>query len=48
MHKPKLEHYEIGPAVLSYLYDIKDISLHCGSRSAKLEVYMDATWNRHP
>jgi hypothetical protein len=47
MHKPKLEHYETGLAVLSYLYHVTDIGLHYGSRSAMLEVYKDATWNSH-
>ena len=57
IHKPKLdnllhfaeislEHYEIGLAVLSYLYHVKDIGLHYGTRSATLEVYKYATWNR--
>ncbi len=48
IYKPKLEHYETGRAVLSYLYHVKDIGLHYGTRSAMLEVYKDATWNRHP
>ena len=39
IHKPKLEHYETGRAVLSYLYHVKDIGLHYGLRSAMLEVY---------
>ena len=48
MHKPKLEHYETGLAVLLYLYHVKDIGLYYGLRSAMLEVYKDATWNCHP
>ena len=43
IHKPKLEHYESGLAVLSYLYHVKDIGLHYSSRSATLEVCKDAT-----
>ena len=48
IHKPKLEHYETGLAVLSYLYHVKDIGLHYGSRSAAFKVYKNAIWNRHP
>ena len=45
IHKPKLEHYDTGLAVLSYLYHVKDIGLHYRSRSATLEVCKDVTWN---
>ena len=48
MHNPKLEHYEAGLAVLSYLHHAKGIDFHSDSRSASLEVYKEATWNRHP
>ena len=48
MHRSKLEHYETGLAVLLYLFRVKDIGIHYDSRSASLEVYKDAMWNRHP
>ena len=48
MHRPTLEHYEAGLAVLSYLHHAKDIGLHYDSRFTTLEVFKDTTWNRHP
>jgi len=48
MSAPKIEHYDAGLAVLSYLYHAKDIGLTYSAAHLALEAFCDASWGRQP
>jgi len=48
MSAPKIEHYDAGLAVLSYLYHAKDIELTYSAAHPALEAFCDASWGRQP
>jgi hypothetical protein len=48
MQKPRLEHYDAGLAILSYLNHTKLLGIRYSANYPGLEVYADASWGRHP
>ena len=48
MSAPKLEHYDAGLAIFSYLHHAMDIGITYSASHPQLEAYCDALWGRQP
>jgi len=48
MSAPKVEHYDAGLAILSYLYHSKEIGITYSASRPDLEAFCDASWGRQP
>jgi transposase InsO family protein len=48
MSAPKIEHYDAGLAILSYLYHARAIGLNYSASHPELEAFCDASWGRQP
>ena len=48
MSAPKLEHYDAGLAIFSYLHHAMDLGITYSASHPQLEAYCDASWGRQP
>jgi hypothetical protein len=48
MSAPKVEHYDAGLAIISYLHHARGIGITYSASHPELEAFCDASWGRQP